>query len=97
MNKGSESSFEMEDGENGLPVINGENESSTMPVDIGMRTLRTLRSDDEYSEVKNSSLYVRQFGGILNPFRNCQHHMPMTSSTFQLVYTQPVLSIFRLF
>ena len=61
MNKGSESNFEMEGGENSLPVINGENESSTMPVDIGMRTLRTLRSDDEYSEVKNSSLYVRQY------------------------------------
>ena len=97
MNKGSESNFEMEDGENSLPVINGENESSTMPVDIGMRTLRTLRSDDEYSEVKNSSLYVRQFGGILNPFRNCQHHVPITSSTFQLLFTQPVLSKFRLF
>ena len=97
MNKGSETNFEMEDGENSLPVINGENESSTVPVDIGMRTLRTLRSDDEYSEVKNSSLYVRQFGGILNPFRNCQHHLPMTSSTFQLVFTQPVLSKFRLF
>ena len=58
MNKGSKSSFEMEDGENSLPVINGENESSTMPVDIGMRTLRTLRSDDEYSEVKNNSFYM---------------------------------------
>ena len=58
MNKGSETNFEMEGGENSLPVINGENESSTMPVDIGMRTLRTLRSDDEYSEVKNNSFYM---------------------------------------
>ena len=39
----------MEDGENGLPVINGERESSKMvPVDIEMR------GDEEYSEVRKN-------------------------------------------
>ena len=47
MNRAVGVNFEMEDGENGLPVINGERESSKMvPVDIEMT------SDEDYSEVR---------------------------------------------
>ena len=46
MNRAVGVNFEMEGGENGLPVNNGEGESSKMvPVDIEMR------GDEEYSEV----------------------------------------------
>ena len=47
MNRAVGVNFEMEGGENGLPVINGEGESSKMvPVDIEMT------SDEDYSEVR---------------------------------------------
>ena len=47
MNRAVGVNFEMEGGENGLPVISGEGESSKMvPVDIEMT------SDEEYSEVR---------------------------------------------
>ena len=51
MNRAVGVNFEMEGGENGLPVINGEGESSKMvPVDIEMT------SDEEYSEVTKHTI-----------------------------------------
>ena len=47
---GSGGNFRVEDGENSLPVINGERERSKMlPVDIDI----DMRGDEEHPEVKN--------------------------------------------
>ena len=74
MNRAVGVNFEMEGGENGLPVINGEGESSKMvPVDIEMR------GDEEYSE-------VTKHGGIVSITCQCRHlHFNLFISTFKIL------------
>ena len=78
MNRAVGVKFEMDGGENGLPVSNGEGESSKMvPVDIEMR------GDEEYSEVTKHT--------ITDEESTATHSKPISGWTDRLVPTLRVL------